>query len=65
MNDELKTYFDARNEDEDVVALIDMTNEKSEEAKAKDEDLLNFWKNIDEMANNSQEAPVAEGDSAE
>jgi hypothetical protein len=65
MDAELKAYFDARNEDEDVVALIEMTNKKSEEAKEKDEDLLNFWKNIDEMANNSQDTTEAEGDSAE
>jgi len=64
MNDELKTYFDSRNEDEDVIALIEMTNKKSENAKEKDEDLLNFWKNIDEMASNSQDT-IAEGDSAE
>ncbi|MDF2941668.1 MAG: hypothetical protein K0S01_526 [Herbinix sp.] len=65
MDDDLKAYFDARNEDEDVVALIEMTNEKSEKAKDNDEDLQNFWKNIDEMANNSQDTKTAEGDSAE
>ncbi len=65
MDEELKEYFDARNADEDVIALIEMTNEKSEKAKEKDEDLLNFWKNIDEMANKSQDDPEAEGDSAE
>ena len=47
---ETKAYYDARNKDEDVAALIAMTEEKSDKAKAKDEDLQNFWKSIDEMS---------------
>ena len=45
-----KAYYDSRDEDEDVVALIEMTEEKSDQAKAKDEDLASFWKSIDEMS---------------
>lgn len=64
MDEDTKTYFDARNDDEDVAKLIDMTNEKSEEAVHKDEDLLNFWNSIDEMVkSNKSETP--QGDSAE
>lgn len=65
MDEKLKAYFDARNEDEDVVAIIEMTNKKSETAKESDEDLFNFWKNIDDMASKSQDSTAAEGDSAE
>jgi hypothetical protein len=62
MDDETQAYFDARNEDEDVVKLIKMTNDRSEEAMKKDEDLLTFWNSIDEMAAKGE---TAQGDSAE
>lgn len=64
MNEELKKYYDERNEDEDVLAIIDMTNKKSEQAKADDEDLQNFWENIDKMAS-SKKSAEAQGDSNE
>lgn len=48
---DLQTYYDARNNDEDVKAIIDMTNTKSDAAVKKDKDLKNFWKNIDKLAN--------------
>lgn len=63
MDETTKAYYDARNTDEDVLALIDMTNEKSQKAIEKDEDLQNFWENIDQLANKNDEQ--AEGDSAE
>lgn len=50
LDSETKEYFDARNKDEDVIALIEMTDEKSEKAKKKDEDLANFWKSIDAIS---------------
>ncbi len=53
LDPEVKAYYDERNSDEDVIALINMTEEKSDKAIESDEDLLNFWKNIDEMANGS------------
>lgn len=65
MDEKTKAYFDERNIDEDVVKLIEMTNKKSKEATDKDEDLQNFWKSIDKIANNNQKDTKAEGDSAE
>lgn len=63
MDDELKAYFDERNNDEDVVKLIEVTESKSKKAKEKDEDLLNFWKGIEEMAKSqSEESEQAQGD---
>jgi hypothetical protein len=59
MDEDTKEYYKARNNDEDVIAIIDMTNEKSNNAIEKDKDLKNFWKSIDEMAKNSKD--VAEG----
>lgn len=56
MDEELKAYYDARNTDEDVVEIINMTNKKSEEAKEKDEDLLNFWKSIEKLTNNNKKS---------
>jgi hypothetical protein len=55
MDEELKEYFDERNNDEDVKELLDMTNEKGEEAKEKDEDLKSFWDSIDKLAGEQQE----------
>ncbi|MDD3174059.1 MAG: hypothetical protein PHF63_10505 [Herbinix sp.] len=63
MDETTQAYYDDRNKDEDVVALIEMTNTKSKKAMNKDEDLKNFWKNIKELA--SSNATQAEGDSAE
>lgn len=50
MDLELVEYYDARNEDADVKELFDKTNQRGEEAKAKDEDLKNFWDSIDKLA---------------
>lgn len=60
MDDETKAYYDERNSDEDVIKLIEMTDKKSDDAIKSDEDLLNFWKNIDEMAAKNTE--TAQGD---
>jgi hypothetical protein len=77
MEEEAKAYYDARNNDEDVAALIDMTNKKSDEAIKSDEDLQSFWESINELANQNSDATdesaedkttdnsVAEGDLAE
>jgi hypothetical protein len=64
MDEETKAYYGERNSDEDVIALIQMTDKKGDEAIESDEDLLNFWKSIDEMANGgSTEGIEGEGDS--
>lgn len=64
MDEETKAYYDERNFDEDVASLIEMTDKKGDEAIQKDEDLLNFWKSIDEMANNNSSGQTTgEGDS--
>jgi len=60
----LKEYYDARTEDKDVVAIIEMTNEKGKKAKKKDEDLQNFWENIDAIAKGGNNT-TSEGDSNE
>ncbi len=57
-------YYDQRNEDKDVVELIDMTNTQSQEAKKADKDLNNFWNNINELVEKN-DITKAEGDSAE
>lgn len=63
MDEETQVYYDERNSDEDVIKLIEMTDKKSDEAIEKDEDLLNFWKNIDEMASNASKSQTqAQGD---
>ena len=63
MDEETQNYYDLRNSDEDVIALIKMTDEKSDKAIEKDEDLLNFWKNIDEVAGNgTSNDPDGDGD---
>lgn len=54
MDAETKSYYDERMKDEDVIALFDMTNEKSEAAMKKDEDLQNFVKKIQEAATNAE-----------
>lgn len=64
MDAETKAYYDERNNDEDVMALIKMTDEKSTKAIDKDEDLKSFWESIDAMTSNSG-TKKAEGDSAE
>ena len=64
MDAETKNYYDERNNDEDVIALIEMTDEKSSKAIEKDEDLKNFWESIDAMTKND-DGQKAEGDSAE
>lgn len=60
MDPETKEYFDARNMDEDVQNLIQMTNQKSEEAKSKDEDLKIFWESLDNLASNETSESNAE-----
>lgn len=50
----VEEYFAARNDDEDVQELIQSTNAKSEEAKAKDEDLMIFWNGLDELAKQNE-----------
>lgn len=55
MTPEVEEYFNARNEDQDVIELIQSTNAKGEEAKSKDEDLLIFWNGLDELARSNEE----------
>jgi hypothetical protein len=43
MSEELKTYFDARSEDEDVKDLIAYTEKRAEKAKEQDEKLKDYW----------------------
>lgn len=50
MDAEEKAYYDACSEDEDYVALTELTEKKSTKAKKKDEDLASFWKSIEKMA---------------
>jgi hypothetical protein len=64
MDSETKAYYEERKNDEDIIALVEMTEEKSKKAIEKDEDLKNFWKSIDAMTS-SESSNVAEGDSAE
>lgn len=42
-----KEYYEARKNDEDVLELISNTNDKVNKAKEKDEDLKNFWDNLE------------------
>ncbi len=53
MDEDTKSYYDERMKDEDVIALFDMTNDKSEAAMKKDQDLQNFVKKIKEAASNA------------
>jgi len=53
MDDETKAYYDERANDEDVIALIEMTNEKSEKALSDDEYLNYFWNSIKEYEEKS------------
>lgn len=55
MDEELETYYMARNEDEDIKELIDKTNKAFEEAMNSDEDLYNFWEAIEIEESNSQD----------
>lgn len=43
LDDTMKAYVQARNEDPDVIELVMKTEELAEEAKAKDEDLREYW----------------------
>lgn len=56
MDPDTQAYYDARNTDKDVASLISMTDKKSDDAIKSDKDLQNFWKNIDQLANNSNDA---------
>lgn len=62
VDDQLYDYFVERQQDEDVVALYDAVDEKGEEAKKKDEALMNFWKLLDEYADDSSEDAKTEED---
>ncbi len=55
MDEELKTYYMARNDDEDVKELINATNESFEAALNKDEDLYDFWEAIEKQEDDKQE----------
>lgn len=55
MTPDVEEYFNERNEDQDVLELIQTTNAKGEEAKARDEDLLIFWNGLDELARSNGE----------
>lgn len=50
MDEETQAYYDERNSDEDVIALIEMTENKADKAIKSDEDLHAFWKSIDDIA---------------
>lgn len=65
MDEALKVYYDARNADEDIVELIKMTEDKSKSAKAKDEDLSKFWKDVDKLANKSKQESKTENSKVE
>ncbi|NLK28255.1 MAG: hypothetical protein GX306_07930 [Clostridiales bacterium] len=54
MEKDVLEYYNARNNDADVIELIDMTNSNAEEAKANDEYLKDFWETIDELAKQQQ-----------
>ncbi len=58
MEPEVEEYFNARNQDEDALELINNTNAKAEEAKAKDEDLMIFWNGLDELARKKEEQAI-------
>jgi hypothetical protein len=62
MDEELKDYYDERNNDQDVQELLNMTNDKSEEAKAQDEDLKTFWESIDKLTLEQQESAKAKSE---
>lgn len=62
MEEELKDYYDERNNDQDVQELIDKTNEKGENAKAQDEDLKTFWDSIDKLAIEQQDSSKTKND---
>ncbi len=66
MSPELRDYYNARNGDEDVIALIKMTDEKADKAKAQDEDLMIFWTGLDELtqSNSEDNDAQAQGDAA-
>lgn len=54
LSPEIEEYFNARNEDQDVMELIQDTNAKGEEAKTQDEDLMIFWNGLDELAKSDE-----------
>ena len=54
MTPEVEEYFNARNEDEDVI-VNSRYQFKGEEAKAKDEDLMVFWNGLDRWQNNEEQ----------
>ncbi|MDF2544843.1 MAG: hypothetical protein K0S47_4561 [Herbinix sp.] len=60
MDEDLAAYFAERNNDPDVVEIINMTNENGEQAREKDEDLASFWKAIDNIGKESNEEDAGE-----
>lgn len=53
MDNETYAYYQERNNDEDVVALIEMTEKKSDKAIEEDEYLKYFWNSIKEYDENT------------
>lgn len=51
MDETTKAYFDARNDDEDVKALIKMTDDKTDKAIEKDENLKKLMESIKKLMN--------------
>lgn len=58
--DDLATYYAARNKDADVVALINETNQKIEEATTKDEDLKVFLEQLSSWLSKQDTEPGKE-----
>lgn len=61
MDDETYAYYKERYNDEDVVALIEMTNKKSEKAIENDEYLNYFWNSIKEYDDKSEKTESKNG----
>lgn len=65
MDEETYEYYKERANDEDVIALVEMTNKNSEKAISDDEYLSFFWNSIKEyeeqLSNESGEAGAADG----
>lgn len=60
MDDETYKYYKERSNDEDVVAIIEMTNMKSDKALESDEYLKYFWNSIKEYDSNSENTEAQE-----
>lgn len=64
MDPELRQYYDARLEDEDVKELRKYTEDKATEAKKSDESLKTFWEYLDSVIT-GQKDTTAQGDTGE